>query len=379
MNRVLFLLVLLCALSWGGLPFVYFAPNRLQSGEALALWTHSWWLAGWLIMLMGVALAWSATAWSAWISQCLAVSALLYLAYCSGSMAQGLSENAGLAARVSLGSAFWCLWLFLTLIMLDAWQKSTNKISILLFPLMGILLIVWWLFHGHFDALSLMKEYQNQQERFQAAWWQHIYLVLAALLPTVVFALPLGWLAWRFTRIGRVILPLLNIIQTIPSIALFAFLMVPLAALAKAYPLLHEWGVSGIGTAPALIALVLYMLLPLVRNTHAALEGVPKAVLQAARGMGMSKIQVFFAILLPLSLPVILSGIRIVLVQSIGLTVIAALIGAGGLGIFVWEGLGEYALDLVLLGAIPTIVMALLADALMQLLVNIKPIKGITK
>ena len=152
---------------------------------------------------------------------------------------------------------------------------------------------------------------------------------------------------------------MLNLLQTIPSIALFGLLIVPLSALAAAAPSLAALGIAGIGPAPAIIALILYALLPVVRNTVAGIAGVDPAVVDAARGMGMSERQLFRQVQLPLALPLLLAGLRIVTVQTIGLAVVAALIGAGGLGTFVFAGLGQYAADLVLLGALPTIALAL--------------------
>jgi osmoprotectant transport system permease protein len=158
----------------------------------------------------------------------------------------------------------------------------------------------------------------------------------------------------------------LNLLQTIPSIALFGLLIVPLSALAAALPQLASIGVGGIGVAPAIIALVLYALLPVVRNTAVGLAGVDGAVIEAGRGMGLTSQQIFRQVELPLALPVLLAGLRIVTVQAIGLAVVAALIGAGGLGTFVFEGLGQYAVDLVLLGALPAIFLALAADFILQ-------------
>jgi osmoprotectant transport system permease protein len=111
---------------------------------------------------------------------------------------------------------------------------------------------------------------------------------------------------------------------------------------------------------------VLYSLLPVVRNTEAGICGVDPGVIDAARGMGLTPTQILWRIELPLGMPVFLAGLRIVTVQAIGLTVVAALIGAGGLGSFVFEGLGQYAADLVLLGALPAIGLALAADFLLQ-------------
>ncbi|MGH7087991.1 MAG: ABC transporter permease, partial [Stellaceae bacterium] len=158
------------------------------------------------------------------------------------------------------------------------------------------------------------------------------------------------------------LLATLNFIETVPSIALFGLLLAPLAALAHAAPSLAALGIHGIGAAPAVIALILYSLLPVVRNTLAALESVDRAVIEAAFGMGLTARQVFWRIELPLGLPVFLAGVRIVLVQAIGLVAVAALIGAGGLGVFVFQGIGQYAVDLVLLGAVPIIALALAAD-----------------
>jgi osmoprotectant transport system permease protein len=160
----------------------------------------------------------------------------------------------------------------------------------------------------------------------------------------------------------------LNLLQTVPSIALFGLLLVPLSSLAAAIPSLAALGIGGIGMAPAVIALFLYALLPVVRNGVAGLAGVDVGVVDAARGIGMNRRQLFWQVELPLAMPLLLAGLRIVVVQAIGLAVVAALIGAGGLGSFVFEGLGQYAADLVLLGALPAIALALAADFLLQTL-----------
>ena len=211
---------------------------------------------------------------------------------------------------------------------------------------------------GTFDALSIAREYATRRQLFAAAVLRHVALVAWSVGPAIAIGFPLGVAAVRDPRLQGALFAILNLLQTIPSIALFGLLMVPLAAL----------GVGGIGIAPAIVALVLYALLPVVRNTVAGLSGVDTAVIEAARGMGLTAGQIFRQIELPLALPVFLAGLRIVLVQVIGLAVVAALIGAGGLGTFVFEGLGQYAVDLVLLGALPAILLALAADFLLQTL-----------
>jgi osmoprotectant transport system permease protein len=166
-------------------------------------------------------------------------------------------------------------------------------------------------------------------------------------------------------------LGVLNFVQTVPSIALFGILMAPLAALAVAVPALAEMGVSGIGTAPAIVALFLYSLLPIVANTVVGLARVSPAAVDAARGMGMTEAQVLRRVKFPLAFPTILTGVRIVLVQNIGLATIAALIGGGGFGAFVFQGIGQTALDLVLLGAIPTVTLAFAASIVLDALTDL--------
>ena len=120
-----------------------------------------------------------------------------------------------------------------------------------------------------------------------------------------------------------------------------------------------------------MIALTLYGLLPIVRNTFAGFAAVDKAVMEVGRGMGMGPLQIFARVELPIAAPIILSGLRIACVQNIGNTAVAALIGAGGFGIFIFQGLGQSAIDLILLGTIPTIVLALCADGLFQMVMQL--------
>jgi osmoprotectant transport system permease protein len=147
--------------------------------------------------------------------------------------------------------------------------------------------------------------------------------------------------------------------------------MAPLGALAAAVPLAAQLGIRGIGAAPAVLALFLYSLLPVVANTVAGLKRVSPAAVEAARGMGMTNWQILTGVELALALPVIVTGIRIVLVQNIGLVTIAALIGGGGLGVFVFQGIGQTAIDLVLLGAIPTVALAFSAAVVLDAVVEI--------
>lgn len=237
----------------------------------------------------------------------------------------------------------------------------------------GILLcaIAVLLFSGQLDNLSILREYANRSGRFWQEILTHIFLSAAAVSAAAAMGIPLGLAAFVNSRLERGVFGIANSVQTIPSLALFGLLISPLAWLSRTSPLLSRLGVQGVGWTPALIALSLYALLPIVRNTYTAFKIIDPAVIDAGKGMGMSRSQLFLTVELPVALPVILGGIRIAGVQTVGNTAVAALIGAGGLGQFIFQGLGEAAPDLILLGALSTVTLALAADAVFGVLSEI--------
>src|SRR5262249_14871394 len=184
---------------------------------------------------------------------------------------------------------------------------------------------------------------------------QHVVLVVAATSISIAVGVPLGIFLTRHPRASRPILGFAEIVQTIPSLALFG-LLIPL-------PL-----IGGIGTSTAIVALVAYALLPILRNTHAGINSVDPAVVEAATGLGMTDRQRLWWVELPLASPVILAGVRVATVSSIGLATIAAAIGAGGLGVLVYRGLGTVDNRLILSGAVPAACLALASDGLFSLL-----------
>jgi osmoprotectant transport system permease protein len=213
-----------------------------------------------------------------------------------------------------------------------------------------------------------MKEYANRSEVFWVATQRHLQIVATAIVPSVLIGLPLAWACAHFAALRKMLFPVLNIIQTIPSIALFGLLMAPLAWAATRWRWLGEAGVSGVGLAPAVIALVLYNLLPIVRSALAGMEQVPMDAKTAAKAMGMSGWQIFFKVEVPLALPVWLPGLRTAVVQTIGLAAVTALVGAGGLGALMFDGLFSAANELVLLGVLPIVLLAMLTDALFKIM-----------
>lgn len=178
---------------------------------------------------------------------------------------------------------------------------------------------------------------------------EHMYISFTAVLLGVLFAIPLGALLTRLNKGSEKIINLVGFLQTIPSLALLS-IMIP---------------IFGIGKLPAIMALFLYSLLPIVRNTYVGLLSVDATYLDAAKGMGMSSWQRLIKVELPLASNVIISGVRVSTIYVISWTTLASYIGAGGLGDFVFNGLTLYRLDLILIGTIPVTLFALLTDAVL--------------
>ncbi|MCK7547880.1 ABC transporter permease [Marinobacter koreensis] len=272
-------------------------------------------------------------------------------------------------ARSSVGAGFWCLLFLLSLMLIEVVGQLGRRrgLQLLLVVVIGSSWVVFLQSDG-LESLSLVREFNARPAKFEQALWTHLTLAFGAVTISAVLAFGLALKMMRSPAWQRPILGLVSFLQTIPSLAVFGLLIAPLSALVAAFPALESLGIRGIGWAPALLALIAYSLLPMVRNTFVALTEVPEELADAGRGMGMNERQLFFKLKLPLALPVIIEGVRITTIQAIGLTAVAALIGAGGFGSFIFQGLGQAAMDLVLLGALPTIVLALLADALLTML-----------
>ena len=275
-------------------------------------------------------------------------------------------------ARVALGGAFWLLMLSLALLVTDGFARlKLGPVARVAALAVTGLLVAALFASGSWNDLSVMREYASRAANFWREANRHVVLSVGSLTAATLVGLPLGILCHRRPKLRAPVLQTLNLVQTIPSIALFGILMAPLGYLAANVPLAAALGIRGIGVAPAILALFLYALLPVVANTVIGLGQVSPAVVDAARGMGLTDRQLLTQIELPLAFPVILTGIRIVLVQSIGLVTVAALIGGGGFGTFVFQGIGQTAMDLVLLGAVPTVALAFAAAVLLDAAVDL--------
>ena len=177
---------------------------------------------------------------------------------------------------------------------------------------------------------------------------QHVGLVVISVSVAVAIGIPLGILITRKPGLKGPVLAMANVVQTVPSLALFGFLL--------AVPFI------GLGARNAIIALVVYSLLPIIRNTYTGVTGVDPSVREAARGMGMTDWQLLRIVELPLAAPVVLAGVRVAAVVAVGIATIAAAIGAGGLGVFIFRGLSIVDNGVIMAGAVPAAVLALLVD-----------------
>lgn len=200
--------------------------------------------------------------------------------------------------------------------------------------------------------MSFIETYGGQ---LLAKTWQHLYISGISLILGVLVAVPLGVALTRTKRLSTVVISIASMLQTIPALALLAF-MIPL---------------FGIGSVPAIIALFIYSLLPILRNTYLGIEKVDPTLIDAAKGMGLTSWQSIVKVELPLAAPVIMAGIRLSATYVIAWAALASYIGAGGLGDFIFNGLNLYRTDLILGGSVPVILLALVVDWLLSKLESI--------
>jgi osmoprotectant transport system permease protein len=209
--------------------------------------------------------------------------------------------------------------------------------------------------------MELLKTFLERKDDIWIAFQEHILLSGIAMVIAIIISVPLGVLLTRYKKLAEPVIGVAAIIQTIPSLALLGF-MLP---------------IFGIGKVPAIIALTLYALLPILRNTYTGILGVDPAIVDAGKGMGMTSRQILFMVELPLTLPIIMAGIRTATVLTIGVAALATFIGAGGLGDLIDRGLRVADKNLILTGAIPAAILAIIFDLALRKLENKVTPKGI--
>lgn len=356
----------LCAICTYLLPIYTVKPNRIQTGSAVGVsdLPPVYYLVALLLILLIAAIVFYGKHTDIFFllfSLAFMSHLLAMLTYIQNNLALW---GAGEYGRVSFSAGFWVA--LLTIYLLLSWAYRNTRYKHLPSATVALILIglAVFILMGCFRHSAILLEFQNRSEKFTKELFNHITLSLSAVGAATLIGIPGGIWAARSQKYRTLIFKVVNGVQTIPSLALFGLMIAPLALISQQFPILRRFGIAGIGNAPALIALTLYSLLPIIRNTFTGIFYIENHIISAAVGMGMSKSQKFRYVELPLATPMMLTGIRMSLVQTIGNTAVAALIGAGGLGTFIFQGLGQSVPDLILLGVIPVILLSILFDRL---------------
>lgn len=210
-------------------------------------------------------------------------------------------------------------------------------------------------------SLGLLEYIADHATDLLGHLWEHLNIIGVAILASLIVGVTLGIFISRHDRLASVVISIAGVIMTIPSLAMFAF-MIPLL---------------GIGLEPAWVALALYALLPIIRNTNVAIRNVNPAMLEAGKGMGMTDLQILSKVRVPLALPVIMAGVRTSVVLTIGIAAIAAYIGAGGLGTYIFRGISQSYANPIIAGALVVSLLAILSDLILGRLENWLVPKGL--
>lgn len=265
------------------------------------------------------------------------------------------------SARMSFGVGYLIVVAALYSIMLKCCQylKSTLRMII---NLIAWGLIAWFLVRGFLNNYAVMQEFLAAKGQFFQNVWQHLKLSIEVLIASIVIGFPIGYLCYKNKALDTVTLIGISIVETIPTLALFAIMRIPLAYLKDTFPVLERWGIGSFGTAPAFAALLLYALYLIIHNSRAAFSTIDKTLIENAYAMGMTSIEVFVKVQIPMAMPVLLSGIRMTLVSTLVAATLASYIGGGGLGVYIVNGINALSIDMQLLGVIPIFVLTVTAD-----------------
>lgn len=342
------------------LPFVEVKPNRIANGVSLNLWSAVGpAAAAALLVLAAACAAASLVAPRARGRAELACGVALLVGdlFALGAAAREHMPPGDSIVRVSVGAGAWLIVLGAVIVWFQGAKLANSRTASAVAAAAAVAALLGAFAFGGLSQLSLAYEYRTQSPQY---FWMlvgnHVAITLGGTLIATALGVPLGIAAARASAVRLTVIPFASVVQTVPSLALFGLLTVPLAALS----------LPTIGTVPALIALTLYGLLPIVRNTFLGVQSVDPAIVDAGRGMGMSNAELLFRVELPLALPLILDGLRVALVLTVGIAAVMALGGVQDLGTLIFQGFGGIAPDLVLLGALPMVLLSILADRSMR-------------
>ncbi len=360
--------ILVSSLLWQ--PVAAFKANRLSRGVPLSLSSlmglDAWQLAlafAAIILLAFLLYRRKANSVIRMLRFSFSLMPALLIFYVSSSLGAFSSET---SARFGLGMGFWLASLGAVMLTGD---RRPSAYALLLMAVSVILVMHF----GFADNISIYKEYLNRRSTFLSEVSNHLKLSFLSAAAAIAPGVLLGYMCHVSKRARTWVMGFINLVQVLPTLSLLGLIMLPLTSLSTSIPLLGQLGIRGIGFAPAFIALGLYCLLPITLNTLAGFSSIDQRALYSAHAMGMTERQILMKIKIPLAFPVIFSGIRTAITQNVGNATIAGLVGGGGMGTLIFLGLSQAAPDLVLLGTIPVIILALVLDgALVSLETGIK-------
>lgn len=356
--------------------FLLLRPNRIESGIPLSIFgleKDPQFLPLALFLILAVLVGTSIRKKNPRLH--LVVSLIFFWLYLFiiGRTAQNLLATQSETSRISLGLGFWLyfsgLMIYLRQQTKQLREQTPQSPQALWIPTLvfftsiigvGVLYAL-----GFLDSISIFRELMQQKSRIGSEFLRHMQLTLHSVLTGVILSIVLGYGTYKKTWIEKPVHFIANFFQVIPTLSLLGLLMVPLSLIVAAYPFLKSMGISGIGYFPAYLVLTSYTLLPLVHHFLAGFRGISKDLLEGARGMGMTSRQILLRVELPLALPAIYTGIRTALVQTVSNTILAGLVGGGGLGALLFLGLAQSALDLVVVSSLLVVLVSVTLNLVM--------------
>lgn len=341
--------------------FVLFKKNRLLTSEALSAPTcfsdYYYFLLGMAILVLILNLTNSKR--MMYISGLITGIEIVATITVMANSLQWIPVEKESYSRLSIGPSMW-LWLICVACILIKINELTEdkklKWALYLLPIIGIGILACI---GQLNGLGILVEYQTIKAKFWKNILIHVRYSLLIMLVASLIGIPLGYLMNKHPLLEKSISGVMNVIETVPGISFITILMIPLSALANRFPFFAEHGISGLGIAPAFIALTFYALYPILQNTRAAFRLVDDYYMEVAEALGMNRKSVFLKITLPMTLPTIIGGLRIAMVFTITGFVLAAFIGGGGLGFYM---ITPDSMDLILLALIPMVIMIFVID-----------------
>lgn len=356
--------------------FLLLRPNRIESGLPISIYSlvkNPGFLLLTLVLILGIGMTVILLKKTPKLNLFAAILLFWLFLFLVGETSRDLLLEQPAESRVSLGVGFWLFFCGILLFLrqgTDAVQRLHSAhplhpwIPAMVFSitLAGISL---FFAAGWLDSISLMAELSQQKTRIWGEFLRHMQLTLHAVITGFFLSFLLGYGAYRKTWIERPVNWVANFFQVLPTLSFLGLLMVPLSMLVAAYPFLKSLGIRGIGYFPAFLVLTSYTLLPLTNHILAGFRSVSSDLLEGARGMGMSSSQILYQIELPLALPAIYTGIRTALVQTVSNTILAGLVGGGGLGALLFLGLAQSAMDLVVVSSLLIVLVSVTLNLIM--------------